>query len=83
MNNMMYQRIIKEGIHLTNTDKTIRQIAKDFNISKSTVHKDLTERLPKIDYILSKQVEEKLENHLATRHIKGGLSTKLRYKRLK
>ena len=79
----MYQRIIKEGIHLTNTDKTIRQIAEDFNISKSTVHKDLTERLPKIDYILSKQVEEKLENHLAIRHIKGGLSTKLRYKRLK
>lgn len=79
----MYQRIIKEGIHLTNTDKTIRQIAKDFNISKSTVHEDLTKRLPKIDYNLSKKVEEKLESHLATRHIKGGLSTKLRYKRLK
>ena len=83
MDEIIRNRVLNEGLYLINTDKTLREIAEYFNTSKSTVHKDLTERLPKIDYILSKEVEKKLEKHLLTRHIKGGLSTKIKYQKLK
>ena len=83
MNKNMYKRVIDEGLLLTKTNKTIREVANDFNISKSTVHKDLKERLPYIDPVLFKQVERQIKLHLATRHLKGGLSTKLKYKKIK
>lgn len=73
-------RALEVGKHLVNTNKTIRELASDFKVSKSTIHKDLNERLPLIDKDLYKNVEEKLNEHLAVRHIRGGESTRLKYK---
>ena len=64
---------------LIETKLTIREIAKIFNVSKSTVHKDLNERLAEIDkekYVLIKDI---FEEHIKIRHIKGGESTRLKY----
>ena len=61
---------------------TVRAAAKHFGISKSTVHKDLTERLPKTSPALWKQVRELLELNKRERHIRGGLATKRKYEQL-
>ena len=62
--------------------QTVREIAKIFKVSKSTVHKDLHERLIKIDTYLSDEVEKILKHHIDIRHIRGGESTKKKYKKL-
>src|SRR5690625_84845 len=73
------ERTIKIGNHVIETRKTVRRIAKDFGVSKSTVHKDLTERLPEIDPKLAHQVKEILEYHKSIRHIRGGEATRRKY----
>ncbi len=55
-------------------------IAKDFGVSKSTVHKDLTERLPEINATLAKEVKEILDYHKSIRHLRGGEATRQKYK---
>ncbi len=73
------KRIIDETQIILKNGYTIREIANLFNVSKSTVHKDLRDRLKYIDknkYIL---VDEILKYHTKIRHIRGGLSTKLKY----
>jgi len=55
-------------------------IAKDFGVSKSTVHKDLTERLPEINATLAKEVKEILDYHKSIRHLRGGEATRKKYK---
>ena len=62
---------------------TVRGAAKRYGISKSTVHKDESERLKKINPGLAKEVREILEENKAERHIRGGLATKLKYSHLK
>lgn len=74
------ERTIKIGHHCIETNDTVRDIAKEFGISKSTVHKDLTERLPEINPDLANQVKKILEYHKAIRHIRGGEATKIKYK---
>lgn len=64
------------------TKKTIRELATIFNVSKSTVHKDLHERLFDIDKTLFEQVDEILKYHIDIRHIRGGQSTKKKYEKL-
>ena len=59
---------------------TVRAAAKKFGISKSTVHKDLSERLPKFNRPLFLQVKEVLEENKAQRHIRGGIATRRKYK---
>jgi putative DeoR family transcriptional regulator (stage III sporulation protein D) len=59
---------------------TVRAAAERFGVSKSTVHKDLRERLPRIDPALSRQVRAVLEENKAQRHIRGGLATRRKYK---
>ncbi len=59
---------------------TVRAAAKQYGISKSTVHKDLTERLSHINRSLYRQVKEILEINKAERHIRGGMATKRKYK---
>lgn len=61
------------------TNDTIREIAKKYGVSKSTVHKDLKERLKLIDLDLYKNVQKIIKNHIDIRHIKGGESTKKKY----
>ncbi|MEG0266893.1 MAG: sporulation transcriptional regulator SpoIIID, partial [Bacilli bacterium] len=61
-------------------NETVREIALKFNVSKSTVHKDLVERLKKIDKKKYAKVKCIMDYHLKIRHIKGGEATKLKYK---
>ena len=76
-------RIIEEANCIIRTKKTIREIASIFNISKSTVHKDISDRLKNINYNKYLLVSEILKMHIETRHILGGESTKLKYKKMK
>ena len=69
----------EEALYIIDTEKTIREIATIFKVSKSTVHKDLHERLIKIDQNLFKKVKKILEYHTNIRHIRGGQSTKNKY----
>lgn len=70
------KRVIEVANHIIDTKDTIRETAKKFNISKSTVHKDLQERLSQIDVIKYNTVKEIMNEHIETRHIKGGESTR-------
>lgn len=81
MHDYIKERTIKIGRYLVETHNTVRSIAKEFGVSKSTVHKDLTERLPEISPDLANQVKEILEYHKSIRHIRGGEATKIKYKR--
>ena len=58
---------------------TVRQTAKKFNISKSTVHKDISERLEKVNPSLARDAKKVLEINKAERHIRGGMATKRKY----
>lgn len=74
------ERVIKEAEYIIETKSTVRAAALHFNISKSTVHKDVTERLKEIDKQLFNDVREVLNTNLSERHIRGGLATKNKYK---
>ena len=82
MNSLIIKRVIDEAHYMLDTKKTIREIAKIFNVSKSTVHKDLHERLLDIDFELYQQIDSILKYHIDVRHIRGGESTKKKYKNL-
>ena len=81
MNVLILNRIYSEANFMIETDSTIRQISKAFNVSKSTVHKDLHERLFDVDNMLFEKVSLILKHHKETRHIRGGQSTKKKYKK--
>ena len=66
--------------YLIENRTTVRTAAKKFGVSKSTVHKDLSERLPLYDRALYTQVKAVLEENKAQRHIRGGLATRKKYK---
>lgn len=83
MNKKIVMRVKELADYIIDTKTTIREVAKKYNISKSTVHKDLTERLLEIDVEKYKQVDEIFKKHLEIRHIKGGESTRKKYLRLK
>lgn len=65
--------------YIIENNSTVRQAAKQYGISKSTVHKDVAERLPSINSELAKQAREILELNKSERHIRGGLATKEKY----
>ncbi len=71
------------GEYIIDTGATVRATAKVFKISKSTVHKDVTERLKKEDPALYGEVKKILEKNKQDRHIRGGLATREKYKKLK
>jgi len=75
------ERTIKIGRHIVETKKTVRVIAKEFGVSKSTVHKDLTERLPIINPELANEVKSVLDYHKSVRHLRGGEATRLKYRK--
>ncbi len=70
------QRAIDAAIHTIKNNTTVRQTAKCFGVSKSTIHKDLKQRLPKINYSLYEDVEEILRINSEEKHIRGGIATK-------
>lgn len=82
MSEKIEQRVIEEALYMIKTKKTLREIAKVFNVSKSTVHKDLKEKLKNIDNNLYVKVLDVLDEHLKVRHIRGGQSTKKKYMKM-
>ena len=83
MNSIIFKRVKEEANYIINTEKTIREVSKVFNVSKSTVHKDLHERLYDIDKDLFNKVDKILQKHLEVRHINGGYATKIKYEKLR
>lgn len=77
--NYINSRVINEAEYMIHTGKTVREIARIFKVSKSTVHKDLHERLLKVDKNLYSIVESILKYHTDIRHIRGGQSTRNKY----
>lgn len=82
MENLIHARVLEETNFIIDTGKTVREIANIFRVSKSTVHKDLHERLLKIDKNKYNEVSEILKYHIEVRHIRGGESTKNKYKKI-
>ena len=72
-------RGIKFGEYIVERKATVRSTAKNFGISKSTVHKDVTERLYKINHSLYTEVKKVLDQNKRERHIRGGMATKEKY----
>ena len=72
-------RAVKLGRYIAESKSTVRGAAKKFGVSKSTVHKDVTERLRTEDPVLWKKVKVVLEKNKSERHIRGGMATKLKY----
>lgn len=77
------ERVIELAHYIIDSKDTVRGTAKKFGISKSTVHKDLSQRLEKINPGLFSEVREVLDENKAERHIRGGMATKLKYQKLK
>lgn len=78
-NSSIEERAVNLAQYIINSKDTVRGAAKKFGVSKSTVHKDLTERLTKINPALSRDVRQILDENKAERHIRGGMATKLKY----
>ena len=67
--------------YILEKNTTVRQTAKTFGVSKSTIHKDVTERLKEINQSLEKEVKNVLDKNKSYIHIRGGLATKLKYEK--
>ena len=79
MKKYMEERVIESAIYIIEHNATVRQTAKQFGVSKSTVHKDVTERLAVIRPSLAEQTRKVLEVNKQERHIRGGLATREKY----
>lgn len=77
------KRTLQEAQFILQTQKTVREAAKHFNISKSTLHFDLKNRLPQIDPQLHEKVSQILQLHFDQKHLRGGNATKLKWQRTK
>ncbi len=78
MNDLKTKRAVKLGEYIAANACTVRAAAEFFDIGKSTVHKDVTERLPKVEPELYERVRRILDYNLSVRHIRGGEATKLK-----
>ena len=79
MADTLEQRACELAMYMIETGATVRNAAQRFGISKSTVHKDISQRLPQYNKILYQQVREILDKNKSQRHIRGGLATKKKY----
>ena len=77
------ERCERLGRYIAKTGNTVRQTARHFGISKSTVHKDVTSVLRSVDLCLYKQVDEILQKNKRERHLRGGEATRKKYMKLK
>ena len=80
MQDYIRNRIMEVGSYIIDTSATVRQAADVFKVSKSTVHKDVTERLPAINQQMASEVRKILEINKAERHLRGGEATRRKYK---
>ncbi|HAA25252.1 MAG TPA: sporulation transcriptional regulator SpoIIID [Ruminiclostridium sp.] len=81
MKQYIEERALELGAFIIENRTTVRAAAQMFGISKSTVHKDVTERLKKLNPSMAKQVRRILEENKAERHIRGGEATRIKYKK--
>ncbi len=79
MHDYIHQRVLEVSSYILETRATVRQVARNFGVSKSTVHKDVTERLPQINRQLARQVKKVLLRNKAERHLRGGEATRRKY----
>ena len=79
MTDTIEERACALAVYIIETGATVRSAAKRFGISKSTVHKDLSQRLPQYNRSLYQQVRQVLNLNKAERHIRGGLATRQKY----
>lgn len=79
MRSHLEERAIVVAKYILEKKTTVRQTAKTFGVSKSTIHKDVTERLEEINPSLAKEVKMVLEKNKSERHIRGGMATKQKY----
>ena len=79
MKDYIEQRAVEIANYIITTNATVRQTAKKFGISKSTVHKDVTERLQQINPSLATETRKVLDTNKSERHIRGGLATREKY----
>ena len=80
MKSNIEERACDLAVYIIESNATVRSAAKEFGVSKSTVHKDLSERLQQFNKPLYNQVKEVLEKNKAERHIRGGIATRMKYK---
>ena len=81
MKSHIEERAIIVAKYILEKNTTVRQTAKTFGVSKSTIHKDVTERLEEINPSLAQEVKKVLEKNKSERHIRGGLATKKKYQK--
>ena len=79
MKGIVEERAVELGEYIVEHNATVRATAKKYGISKSTVHKDVSEKLKRLDPSLYGQVKAVLEKNKAERHIRGGIATKRKY----
>lgn len=82
MKDYIEERVLEVAKYIIESKATIRKTARAFGVSKSTIHKDMTERLPKINPQVAQDAKNILEFNKAERHIRGGKATKMKYKTL-
>ena len=80
MRTIIEERACDLAVYIIEHKATVRSAAAAFGVSKSTVHKDLTERLPRLNRSLYRQVRALLDRNKAERHIRGGLATRRKYR---
>lgn len=79
MKDYIWKRVLDVSNHIYRTKDTVRDTARVFGVSKSTVHKDVTERLPRVNPELARRVKAVLDFNKAERHIRGGQATRKKY----
>ena len=79
---LVEERAIKLAQYIIDSKDTVRGAAKKFGVSKSTVHKDVSQRLKSISPNLAAEVRKVLDENKAERHIRGGMATKLKYQKM-
>ena len=82
MRSEVQKRVTAAARHILKTGATVRACADAFGVSKTTIHKDMRERLPEIDSALAERVSGVLAKNRAERHIRGGMATREKYGRL-
>lgn len=79
MKEYIEERAVEIATYIIEHQATVRQTAKEFGVSKSTIHKDVTERLRQINPILARQARKVLDTNKSERHIRGGMATREKY----
>ena len=79
MKDYIEERAVEIAYYIIENQATVRQTARQFGVSKSTIHKDVTERLSQINPVLAVQARKVLDVNKSERHIRGGLATKEKY----